>query len=345
MKKALGIGLLLAAICVGTGYLQPNFLGRVNIQNNISWSSLFGILAIASAFVIIAGGIDLSIGSVVCVAGCLLSLLLNGWRIRIVLFEIEFLDVYLHLDFVPALLVVLGVGALIGLFHGLLITKLRLQSFIVTLCGLLIYRGLARWITGDNTLGFGAPELEELCETVVGTIPLSIPALGIESFLLPVPFLYVIGLGLLAGGFLHWTIYGRYLLALGRNEQAARYSGINTDRMVIASYVLCSLIAAFGGMLLALDVKSVQPSGFGVGWEMYAIAAAVLGGCSLRGGEGSILGVIIGTALIRVILNATSLLGIPDTLAEATIGVVILLGVIADEIMHRIAARRRVRAG
>jgi ribose transport system permease protein len=113
---------------------------------------------------------------------------------------------------------------------------------------------------------------------------------------------------------------------------------------VIVAYVLCSLIAGFGGVLLALEINSVQPSSFGVGWEMTAIAAAVLGGCSLRGGEGSILGVIIGAALIRVILNATFLLGIPDTLADATTGAVILIGVIADEIMHRLAARRRMRA-
>lgn len=341
MKKAIGISVLLAAICVATALKQPAFLSPVNIQNNINWSSQFGILAIGSAFVIITGGIDLSIGSVICLTGCLLSLLLNGWHIRL---ETIGLDVNLQLGVGPALLVVSAVAALIGLTHGLLVTKLRLQSFIVTLCGLLIYRGIARWITADDVQGFGTDELETLHDLTVGTIPLNIPWLGIEEFELPIPFLFVIGLGMLAGGFLHWTIYGRYLLALGANERAARYSGINTDRMVIVAYVLCSLIAGLGGLLLALEVNSLQPSNFGVGWELYAIAAAVLGGCSLRGGEGSMFGVIVGTALIRVILNATSLLGIPDTLAEATIGAVILIGVIADEIMHRIAARRRMRS-
>lgn len=360
MKKAIGITILLVAICAATTYKQPNFLSAENVQNNISWSALFGILAIGSAFVIISGGIDLSIGSVVCLIGCLLSLLLNGWHIHTTWFGWE-IDVTLQLSVWPALLVVLAVAALIGLLHGLLITKLRLQSFIVTLCGLLIYRGVSRWLTGEETQGFGADELESFREVTVGTyhsprlattladLVQRIPGLdnlgpGWEDFKLPIPFFFVVALGLLAGGFLHWTVYGRYLLALGRNEQAARYSGINTDRMVILAYVLCSLIAGLGGILLALDINSVQPSSFGVGWEMYAIAAAVLGGCSLRGGEGSILGVIVGTALIRVILNATSLLGIPDTLAEATTGVVILGGVIADEIMHRVAARRRLRS-
>ncbi len=356
MKKAIGIGVLLVAICTATALKSPDFLSAANIQNNVNWSSLWGILAIGSAFVIISGGIDLSIGSVVCLSGCLLSLLLNGWQIRV---EMLGLDVTIQLGVAWALVVVLAVAALIGLLHGLLITKLRLQSFVVTLCGLLIYRGISRWITAEQNQGFGAEELETLHDWTVGTIPIienfelripfvrrfvTIPTPFVEEFNLPIPFLIVVGLGLLAGGFLHWTIFGRYLLALGRNEQAARYSGINTDRMVIVAYVLCSLIAGFGGVLLALEINSVQPSSFGVGWEMTAIAAAVLGGCSLRGGEGSILGVIIGSALIRVILNATFLLGIPDTLSDATTGVVILVGVIADEIMHRIAARRRMRS-
>ena len=360
MKKAIGITVLLAAICLAAGYKAPGFLTAGNIQNNIHWSALWGVLAIGSAFVIISGGIDLSIGSVVCLSGCLLSLLLNGWQIRVATLGV---DVNLHFGVGWSLTAVLVVAALIGLMHGLLITKLQLQPFVVTLCGLLIYRGMSRWITDEQSQGFGADELQSIIQPLkdwtVSAIPLienselripflerffTIPTPFVETFSLPIPFLIVVALGLLAGGFLHWTIYGRYLLALGRNEQAARYSGINTDRIVIVAYVLCSLIAGFGGVLLALEINSVQPSNFGVGWEMTAIAAAVLGGCSLRGGEGSILGVIIGAALIRVILNATFLLGIPDTLADATTGAVILIGVIADEIMHRVAARRRMRA-
>jgi ribose transport system permease protein len=141
--------------------------------------------------------------------------------------------------------------------------------------------------------------------------------------------------------FLNLTIFGRYLLALGRNEQAARYSGINTDRIVILAYVICSFLAGLGGILFALDVNSVQPSGLGEFYELYAIAAAVLGGCSLRGGEGSILGVLIGTAVMRVLYNAINILGIPTQLEFAIIGVVILGGVLADELVKRLVARRR----
>jgi len=323
MKKALGIAMVLIAVCVGTSLQEPIFLGAGNIQNIINWTALFSILAIGAALVIISGGIDLSIGSVAGLVGCMLSLLANKWEVP------------------PAwaVAIVLGLAAAIGTTHGLLITKLRLQPFVVTLCGLLIYRGLARWSTGEATQGFSHERFQGL-HALVGTIPVP----GFEDLKLPIPLFLMTGLALLVGGFLHWTIYGRYLLALGRNEQAARYSGINTDRMVIFAYMLCSLLSGIGGVLLALDINSLQPSSFGDSWELYAIAGAVLGGCSLRGGEGSILGVVIGTALIRVLYNASNMLGISTSLEPFTIGVVILLGVAADEVMHRIAARRRMRS-
>ena len=157
----------------------------------------------------------------------------------------------------------------------------------------------------------------------------------------PMPLIILVVLGVLAAILLNKTIYGRYLLALGRNEQAARYSGINTDRMVILAYVICALLAGLAGVLFALDFNSVQPSIQGNFYELYAIAAAVLGGCSLRGGDGSIFGVIIGAAVIRVLYNAINMLGIATQLEFAIIGAVILLGVIADEVIKRYAARNR----
>ncbi len=129
-------------------------------------------------------------------------------------------------------------------------------------------------------------------------------------------------------------------MALGRNEEAARYSGVPIERMKILAYVICSGTAGLGGILFALDVNSVQPAGQGNFYELYAIAAAVLGGCSLRGGEGSILGVIVGAAVMRVLYNAINVLGIPTQLEFAIIGIVILTGVIADELIRRIAAHR-----
>ena len=131
------------------------------------------------------------------------------------------------------------------------------------------------------------------------------------------------------------------MLALGRNEEAARYSGINTDRMVILAYVISSSLAGLGGMLFVLDLNSAQPVDFGNFYELYAIAAAVLGGCSLRGGEATILGVIVGTALMQVLRNMITLTTTHTNIEFAIIGAVLLAGVIADELVKRIATKRR----
>lgn len=371
MKKNLGILGLLLFVCVGTAIVNPNFVGELNLQNILRWSGLFAILAIGVSFVIITGGIDLSIGSVVGLVGCLLPWLLvhHGWSIGM------------------ALVAVIAVSMVIGLFHGLLITKLGLQPFIVTLCGLLIYRGLTRYFTDDQSQGFGTGYLglRELATgkpcslafvaMVVGSglllwqvskavrSTVSRPALiaagaltaagGVvwlldlqpaSRILTPTPFLIMLALGALAGVFLRRTVWGRYLFALGRNEQAARYSGIRTDRMIVLAYVFCSLLAGIGGILFALDVNSMQPAEHGSIYELYAIAAAVLGGCSLRGGEGSIIGVIIGTAVMRALNNSIILLEISAQLEMFIVGLVILLGVIVDELVRRGAGRPRKTA-
>jgi len=312
MKKTLGITLLLLAICAITAFINPNFLKPYNAENLINWTSLFAILSIGAAFVIITGGIDLSIGSVVGLVGTLLPWLL----------------VKQHWSVPAALGLSVIVSIAIGLFHGLLITKMRLQPFVVTLCGLLIYRGLARWFTHDETQGFGSA-YDGLRWLATGKFAF------IGDYRLPVPFVIMIVIAIIAAVFLNKTVWGRHLLALGRSEEAARYSGIRTEKLTILAYVLCSLLAGVGGILFALDVNSVQPAGQGNFYELYAIAAAVLGGCSLRGGEGGILGVIIGAAVMRVLYNSINVLGLSTQLEFAIIGVVILLGVMADEGLRR----------
>jgi ribose transport system permease protein len=141
---------------------------------------------------------------------------------------------------------------------------------------------------------------------------------------------------------LNKTIYGRYLLALGNNEEAARFSGIDTNRMTTLAYVICSLLAGLGGLLFVLDTNSAQPVDFGNFYELFAIAAAVLGGCNLRGGSGTIIGVIIGTALIQLLRNMITLVDeIPQNIEYAVIGAVILAGALGDEIAKRVIAARR----
>ena len=309
------------AIFVVTWIVEPKFVSAYNLQNIIRWTSLFGIISIGVAFVIITGGIDLSIGSLIGLVGCLLPMLLAAGYSPVI-----------------ALLAVVVLSLAIGLMHGLLITRLGLQPFVVTLCGLLFYRGFARWLTHDQVQGFGS-SYEGLRQLAIGKVSLG------GGFALPIPFFLLLIAGVLAALFLNRTIWGRYLLALGRNETAARYSGIQIERMKVLAYVLCSGTAGLGGILFALDVNSVQPAAHGNFYELYAIAAAVLGGCSLRGGEGSILGVVIGAAVMRLLYNAINVSGIPTQLEFAIIGAVILAGVIADELIRRVASRRRAGRG
>ena len=316
MRKELGIFLLLLVLCATVAGINPRFLVASNLQNISRLIGMFGILSIGAGVVIITGGIDLSVGSMLALVGVVLSILLTDQKWPAPL----------------ALLTVLALTAALGWLHGLLITRLRIQPFIVTLCGLLVYRGLARFIASDATQGFGNGEgFAWLPRLASGTI------LGV-----PAPFVFLLVIGAAMGVVLQRSVYGRYLFAVGRNEEAARYSGINTRKIVSSAYILSGLMAGITGVLMAFYTNSISPASHGNFYELYAIAAAVLGGCSLRGGEGSVVGIVIGTALLQVLQNLVNLLGIPSSLNFAVMGTVILIGVIADELVKRSAARRRI---
>lgn len=317
MKKVFGITILLIIVCTVTMIFQPTFLQPYNAKNLVKLIALFGLLGVGASYVIVTGGIDLSIGSVVGLVGTVLawSLQMKGWS-------------------VPAALgMCVAVSLAIGLFHGLLVTRLKLQPFVVTLCGLLLYRGIARSMVHDQQVGFGN-SYEGLRYMAKGTIPL------VAGYELPVVALIFIGALVLSAIFLHKTVWGRHLLATGRSEEAARYSGIRTTRYILLAYVVCSLIAGLGGVLFALDVNSVQPDNTGTFYELYAIAAAVLGGCSLRGGECTMAGILVGAALLRVLTNAVGILGVANQWEFAIIAIVILAAAIVDELLRR----RRVKA-
>lgn len=300
------LGLLILILVVGTvvAIINPRFLSPINLSNTANLIGLFGIFAVAQAFVIISGGIELSVGSIIALLGVIFIDLVSGGTLAPGM----------------AVVVVLVLGCMIGLAHGLLVAKVGLQPFVVTLCGLLIYRGIARYYTEDATAGFpfGAsfPVLEWLTAGRFYGVPHSLIAF--------------LAITLVMGLVLHRSVFGRYLFAVGKNEEAARYSGINTGRVVIAAYVICCGLTAVAAIFIAMYTRSISPSSHGNFYELYAIAAAVLGGCSLRGGEGSILGVVLGTVLLQVLQNLVNLLGIPSSLNFAVMGSVILFGVIAD---------------
>lgn len=244
-----------------------------------------------------------------------------------------------------ALLLILGIALLLGLSHGLLVTKVRLQPFVVTLCGLLLYRGISRWLVNDQDTGYGNEYESSLSLLTNGKITLWTLEEPYGTYAIPYAFFIFLLVAFLAAVFLNKTIYGRYMLALGRNVEAARFSGIDTDRMTVVGYVICTVMAALGGVFFLNYSDSIAPSSHGNFFELYAIAAAVLGGCSLRGGEGSILGVVVGTALMVTLKMFINLMQISDTLEFAIIGAVILAGVTADEYLKRAVARKRAAQG
>ena len=313
MKKEIGIFVLLVILCAVTGFKNPLFFSPVNLLNTANLIGLFGIFSIGAGIVIITSGIDLSVGSMIALNGMLSVIALTQW----------------HLAWPLAVLFALAIPMILGLSHGILITRFKMQPFIVTLCGLLIYRGIARFMSNDMTKGFGdANGFQTLQRWSNGTL-----------WGLPTPFVYLIIISIIMWLVLHRSVYGRYLFAVGRNEEAARFSGVNTKLVIGSAYVLAALLTGISGILFAFYTNDVSPSTQGNFYELYGIAAAVLGGCSLRGGEGSILGILIGTTLLLVLQNLVNLLDIPSSLNFAVMGGVVLVGVLADELIQN--ARRK----
>jgi ribose transport system permease protein len=308
-KKELGLFLLILVIGTITALINPQFVSQVNLMNLANQIGLFGIFAIGQGLVIITGGIELSVGSMFALLG------------------IIFLDLLVNYD-IPwplAFVATLAGGLVMGTIHGLLVTRLKMQPFVVTLCGLLLYRGIARWYTADSTQGFGYGSGYDTLEWLMSG----------RTYGVPHTFVFLIVIAVIMAFVLHKSVFGRYLFAVGKNEEAARFSGIPTGKVICAAYMICGLLAGFSAVVLVFYTQSVSPSAHGNFYELYAIAAAVLGGCSLRGGEGSIIGIVLGTVLLQVLQNLVNLLGIPSSLNFAVMGAVILLGVLADQQLQR----------
>jgi ribose transport system permease protein len=308
-RQEIAVLLLLLVLCTIVAVASPQFLSVVNLQNVGRLVGTYGIFSIGVGIVIITGGIDLSVGSICALLGVLLSMMLVEW------------------GWPPAaaLAAVVVLGGCLGAAHGVLITRLGLQPFIVTLCGLLLYRGAARYIADDSTKGFGAGEsfqwVRALASGSIGGVPM--------------PFVMMCVVAAMAWVLLHRSVYGRHLFAVGHNAEAARYSGVSTRTVVAWAYVLSGVLAAVSAIIIAFYTNSISPASHGNFYELYAIAAAVVGGCSLRGGQGSVLGIVIGAALLQVLRNLVNLLDIPGSLDFAVMGAVILIGAVADQLLGR----------
>jgi ribose transport system permease protein len=314
MARLVGVFLMVAALYAALVGLYPAAGSLAYHQVLAERLGFYGVLTIGAGLLIVSGGIDLSIGSLVALGAVCFGLLMDKYKLS---------------PMTAAILVVLG-GAAIGLYHGLLITKLRLQPFLVTLCGLFMFRGLARWISQSSVRLPDGQAAETLRSVLV-----SGNAFGVSNELV---LLLVLAAALAV--LLHGSVYGRYLYAIGYNEKAAAYAGIATDRYKIVAYVICATLAGLGGVLFLLNVRSAQPTSAGQLLELYAITGAVLGGCNLRGGEGTVPGMLLGAAvlpLLQAICNFSPKIG--SDLEWTVIGGALLVGTIANELVKRRTAK------
>jgi ribose transport system permease protein len=330
------IGLLVLILVVGTvvAIINPRFLLIGNISNTANQVGLFGILAIAQAFVILTGGIELSVGAIVALLG------------------VVFIDLIVNhnVHWAFAALIVVGAGMMMGLVHGALVAKVGMQPFVVTLCALLIYRGTARYYTEDATVGFGFgasfPTLEwltagrsELFAPLARLVGYDGPTIAVPHTLVALAIVTV-----LAGVVLHRSVLGRYLFAIGKNEEAARYSGIATGRITIAAYVICCGLSALAAIVLAMYTRSIAPAVHGNFYELYAIAAAVLGGLLVARRGGIDPGCRAGHDPPAGAAEPGEPAGDPSSLNFAVMGSVILLGVLADQQVTRYRKRSTAHA-
>lgn len=330
MMRILGVVGLLAALyagLVGT-YVQnapaqePAARTQERVRGNLidvaNIQGRYGIITLGAALVIITGGIDLSIGAVVGCAAVLFGVLTEAG---------------VH-PFAAVPLVVLA-GAAVGLGNGLLITRLKLQPFLVTLCGMFVYRGVARLLAGTVSRAETVRVQPEFADALQSVRYVLVGKDAAGALVFPAQFVLLILLAAVAGFFLHRTAYGRYWYAIGHNELAAKYAGVNVNRQRVAVYMICSALAALAGVLLFLDMPSIQSDSGGLYLELYAILGAVLGGCSLRGGEGTAVGIVLGAMVLPVLENLVSIRGLKSDVIPAVIGLTLLLGTVVDEFVRR----------
>lgn len=337
MTRIAGVLTLLAALYVALYFADPdrNSFNTSNLIDVTNRQGLYGVITIGVAVLIVTGAIDLSIGSVVGFSAVAAGLMMTS-GINIGRFSTGPIHPYLT---VP---IVLAMGVLIGLLNGLLVTRLKLQAFLVTLCGLFVYRGLARYLTGSPVGVVGISTANPPFRDPLNLLRYLLIGKDENSVLLvPMEFVVMLVLAGVVGLVLHKSVIGRYWYAMGYNESAARYSGISTDRYRLIGFVISSTLASLCGVMLLLDYGTANPTDAGEMWELYAITGAVLGGCSLRGGEGTIIGVVLGAMVLPVLRNLVSFLDIKDALIPAVVGLTLLFGTLADEFFRRRSALRK----
>lgn len=301
LKKNKPLIVLFLIIAIMT-VASPVFLTPGNLLTVLLQTSYNAILAVGISFTILIGGIDLSIGSVLAFSSAIGALLLTqGWPLFAVL------------------LLILALGTLLGFLNGLLVSYGRLQAFIATLGTMSLWRGLTLVITQARPISIRkAPAADAFCFIGSGSV------LGV-----PVPVWIMVLVFLLAYVILRHLRIGRYLYAIGCNEEAALYSGIQTQKVKLFAFSISGLLASLAGIIVTARLSSATPTA-GTAYEMDAIAAAVLGGVSMAGGKGNIRGIAVGALIIGILSNALNLLNIGSYYQGVVKGIVILIAVLLD---------------
>ncbi len=312
-KPALGIGsilrrlkgsessllLILAVLFVFLAFASPTFLTVRNLSNLGRQTSINGIVALGMTFVIISGGIDLSVGAVVGLSGMVAALMMSS-----------------GMGILPAMLAAIAASALVGLINGVVIFYGKVPPFIATLGTMTVVRGVIMLISGA---------------AMVAGLPRSFTGFSQAEYLrIPSMILVWALIAVIAFVITRWTVFGRNVYTIGSNMEAARLCGINVGRVTIGVYVLCPVFAGVAGILFASRIANGVPTA-GQGYELEAIAAAVIGGASLSGAEGSVFGTVIGAIIMQLLRNGGNLLSINPFILEILIGSLIVVTVMLDQ--------------
>jgi ribose/xylose/arabinose/galactoside ABC-type transport system permease subunit len=315
-----GALIFLIILCVIFAILEPAFLSTRNIFNVIRQVSIYGMLAIGMTFVILTGGIDLSIGSVLALAGLVAAAVEKGSTGLLGAGAGEAHGYGLPIAIASAIAVGLTAGAL----QGLGISQLRVPPFIVTLGGMSIFRGMALVFSKGQPISAFRDEYKFWGQGMIGPVP--------------VPVILFLVFAILAHIVLRYTKYGRYVYAVGGNQEAARLSGLNVKFLILSVYVIMGFFAGLSGFILSSRLNSAEQVA-GVGYELTVIAGVVIGGTSLTmGGEGGVFGTVIGVLLIGVLANGLTLMNVSAYYQQIIIGLIIIFAVFFDQVVKR---RRR----
>lgn len=311
MQRLMAFGALIV-IFIGFSLASPYFFKFDNIVGILLATAVNGILALGVTFVIITAGIDLSVGTVMTFSAVMTGVFITfwGWPVPV--------------GIIGGMLA----GAFAGFVNGTLISRMKIPPFIATLGMLYVTKGLSLVISGLKPIYFNdAPSFRTVAMgSVLGTI---IPGLEI-----PNAVLFLFGAAIVANLVLTKTILGRYTFAIGSNEEATRLSGVNVAAWKTAVYSLCGLFSGLAGVIIASRLSSAQPA-LGSGYELDAIAAAVIGGTSLSGGEGTIVGTIIGALLISTLTNGLRIMAVPQEWQMVVTGAIVVIAVFLDILRRR----------